>query len=157
LRWGPWPEVGDRGCGGGAFPGEEGLAGGGEGVLGQELAEIYLGVGDVVDGNGRSRVGGGVQGAAAAAAASGGAPVREEGQEQAGELHFALRKLARGSTGGGEGRSREVRGGRAAGGVHDGGGGVPRRWEAPGEIGRAWELPGGEIELAACSVGVEGR
>ena len=42
--------VGDRGGGGGPFPGEEGLAGGGGGVLGQELTEIYLGVGDVVDG-----------------------------------------------------------------------------------------------------------
>ena len=157
MRRGPWPEVGDRGGGGGPFPGEEGLAGGGGGVLGQELAKIYLGVGAVVDGDGRSRVGGGAQGAAAAAAAGGGAPVREEGQEQAGELHGAMRKPARGWIGVGEGRSREVRGGRAAGGVHDGGGGVPRRWEAPGEIGRAWELPGGEMELAACSVGVEGR
>ena len=51
--------VGDRGGGGGPFPGEEGLAGGGGGVLGQELTKIYLGVGDVVDGDGRSRVGGG--------------------------------------------------------------------------------------------------
>ena len=83
--------------------------------------------------------------------------MREEGQGQAGELHGALRKLARGWIGVGEGRSREVRGGRPAGGVHDGGSGVPRRWEAPGEIGRAWELPGSEMELAACSVGVEGR
>ena len=104
--------VGDRGGGGGGFPGEEGLAGGGGGVLGQELDKIYLGVGAVVDGDGRSRGGGGVQGAPAAAAAGGGAPVREEGQGQAGELHGALRKLARGWIGVGEGRSREVRGGR---------------------------------------------
>ncbi|KAG2558919.1 hypothetical protein PVAP13_8NG329656 [Panicum virgatum] len=90
----------------------------------------------------RSRVGGGAQGAAAAAAAGGGTPVWEEGQGQAGELHGALRKLARGWIGVGEGRSREVRSGRAGGGVQDGGGGVPRRWEAPGGIGRAWELPG---------------
>ena len=50
----------------------------------------------MVDGDGRSRGGGGAQGAAAAAAAGGGAPVREEGQGPAGELHGALRKLARG-------------------------------------------------------------
>ena len=42
--------VGDRGGAGGPFPGEEGLAGGGGGVLRQELAKIYLGVGAVVDG-----------------------------------------------------------------------------------------------------------
>ena len=101
---GPWPEVGDRGGGGGPFPGEEGLAGGGGGVLGQELAKIYLGVGAVVDGDGRSRVSGGAQGAAAAAAAGGGSLVREEGRGQAGELHGAMRKLARGSIGVGEGR-----------------------------------------------------
>jgi len=112
-------------------------------------------MGDAVDGGGRSRVGGGAQGAAAAAAADDGAPVWEEGQEQAGELHGAMRKLARGSIGVGEGRSREVRGGRVAGDVHDGGGGVPRRWEALGENGRAWELPGGESKLAGCSIGVE--
>ena len=111
----------------------------------------------MVDGDGRSRVGGGAARSAAVASCDGGAPAREEGQGPAGELHGALRKLARGWIGVGEGRSREVRGGRAAGGVHDGGGGVPRRWEAPGEIGRAWELPGSEMELAACSVGVEGR
>ena len=69
-------------------------------------------MGDAVDGDGRSRVGGGAQGATAAAAAGGGAPVREEGQGQAGELHGAMRKLARGWIGVGEGRSREVRGGR---------------------------------------------
>ena len=111
----------------------------------------------MVDGDGRSRVGGGAARSAAVASCDGGAPAREEGQGQAGELHGAMRKLARGLIGAGEGRSREFRGGRAAGGVHDGGGGVPRRWEAPGEIGRAWELPGSEMELAACSVGVEGR
>ena len=66
----------------------------------------------MVDGDGRSRVGGGAQGAAAAAAAGGGAPVREEGQGHAGELHGAMRKLARGSIGVGEGRSKELRGGR---------------------------------------------
>ena len=66
----------------------------------------------MVDGDGRSRVGGGAQGAAAAAAAGGGAPVREEGQGHAGELHGAMRKLARGSIGVGEGRSKEFRGGR---------------------------------------------
>ena len=147
--------VGDRGGGGGGFPGEEGLAGGWDGAQGRELTELYLRMGDAVDGGGRSRVGGGAQGAAAAAAADDGAPVWEEGQEPAGELHGAMRKLVRGLIGGGEGRSREVRGGRAAGGVHDGGGGVPRRWEAPGEIGRAWELLGGEMKLVGCSVGVE--
>ena len=112
-------------------------------------------MGDAADGGGRSRVGGGAQGAAAAAAAGGGTPVREEGQGQAGELHGARRKLARGWIGVGEGRSREVRGGRVAGGVHDGGGGVPRHWEAPGGDGRAWELLGGEIKLVGCSLGVE--
>jgi len=91
----------------------------------------------------------------AAAAADDGAPVWEEGQEQDGELHGAMRKLARGSIGVGERRSREVRGGRVAGDVHDGDGGVPRRWEALGENGRAWELPGGESKLAGYSIGVE--
>ena len=155
MRRGPWPEVGDRGGGGGPFPGEEGLADGGGGVLGQELAEIYLGVGAVVDGDGRSRGSGGAPGAAAAAVAGGGAPAREEGQGQAGELHGALRKLQWGLIWAGAGRSREFRGGRAAGGVHDGGGGVPRHWEAPGGIGRAWEWLGGEMKLVGCSVGVE--
>ena len=70
-------------------------------------------MGDAVDGGGRSRVGGGAQGAAAAAAAAGGgAPVREEGQGHAAELHGAMRKLARGSIGVGEGRSKEFRGGQ---------------------------------------------
>ena len=69
-------------------------------------------MGDAVDGDGRSRGCGGAQGAAAAAAAGGGAPVREEGQGHAGELHGAMRKLARGSIGVGEGRSKEFRGGR---------------------------------------------
>ena len=109
----------------------------------------------MVDGDGRSRGGGGTQGAAAAAAAGGGAPVWEEGQGQAGELHGAMRKLQWGLIWVGAGRSREFRGGRAAGGVHDGGGGVPRHWEAPGGNGRAWELPGGESKLAGCSIGVE--
>ena len=68
-------------------PGEEGLAGGGGGVLGQELAEIYLGVGAVVDGDGRSRGGGGAQGAAAAAVAGGGAPAVRGGGERVWELH----------------------------------------------------------------------
>ena len=81
MRRGPWPEVGDRGGGGGPFPGEEGLAGSRGGAQGRELTELYLGMGDAVDGDGRSRGGGGAQGAAAAAAAGGGAPVREEGQE----------------------------------------------------------------------------
>jgi len=63
-------------------------------------------MGDAVDGVGRSRVGGGAQGAAAAAAAADGAPVWEEGQEQDGELHGAMRKLARGSIGVGEGAPR---------------------------------------------------
>ena len=112
MRRGPWPEVGDRGGGGGPFPGEEGLAGGGGGAQGRELTELYLGMGDAVDGDGRSRVGGGAQGAAAAAAADDGAPVWEEEQEPAGELHGAMRKLVRGLIGGGEGRSREYRGGR---------------------------------------------
>ena len=112
MRRGPWPEVGDRGGGGGPFPGEEGLAGSGGGAQGRELTELYLGMGDAVDGDGRSRGGGGAQGAAAAAAAGGGAPVREEGQGHAGELHGAMRKLARGSIGVGEGRSKEFRGGR---------------------------------------------
>jgi len=109
----------------------------------------------VVDGDGRSRVGGVAARPAAVASCDGGAPARQEGQEQAGELHGAMRKLARGSIGIGEGRSREVRGGRVAGDVHDGDGGVPRRWEALGENGRAWELPGGESKLAGCSIGVE--
>ena len=109
----------------------------------------------MVDGDGRSRVGGGAARSAAVASCDGGAPAREEGQGPAGELHGAMRKLARGLIGVGEGRSREFRGGRAAGGVHDGGGGVPRHWEAPGGDGRAWEFPGGEMELAGCSVGVE--
>ena len=69
-------------------------------------------MGDAVDGGGRSRVGGGAQGAAAAAAADDGAPVWEEEQELAGELHGAMRKLVRGLIGGGEGRSKEFRGGR---------------------------------------------
>jgi len=55
----------------------------------------------------------------------------------------------------GAGRSRGFRGERAAGGVHDGGGDVPRHWEASGGNGRAGELPGGEMKLAWCSVGVE--
>ena len=59
--------VGDRGGGGGGFPGEEGLAGGWDGAQGRELTELYLRMGDAVDGGGRSRVGGGAQGAAAAA------------------------------------------------------------------------------------------
>jgi hypothetical protein len=147
--------VGDRGGGGGGFPGEEGLAGGWDGAQGRELTELYLRMGDAVDGGGRSRVGGGAQGAAAAAAADDGAPVWEEGQEPAGELHGAMRKLAPGSIGVGEGRGR----GSAARGVLDGGngvgGGVPRHWEALGENGRAWELPGGESKLAGCSIGVE--
>ena len=50
----------------------------------------------MVDGDGRSRGGGGAQGAAAVASCDGGAPAREEGQGPAGELHGALRKLARG-------------------------------------------------------------
>ena len=104
--------VGDRGGGGGGFPGEEGLAGGWDGAQGRELTELYLRMGDAVDGGGRSRVGGGAQGAAAAAAADDGAPVWEEGQEPAGELHGAMRKLVRGLIGGGEGRSKEFRGGR---------------------------------------------
>ena len=87
MRRGPWPEVGDRGGGGGPFPGEEGLADGGGGVLGQELAKIYLGVGAVVDGDGRSRGSGGAQGAAAAAVAGGGAPAVRGGGERAWELH----------------------------------------------------------------------
>jgi len=104
--------VGDRGGGGGGFPGEEGLTGGWDGAQGRELTELYLRMGDAVDGGGRSRVGGGAQGAAAAAAADDGAPVWEEGQEPAGELHGAMRKLVRGLIGGGEGRSKEFRGGR---------------------------------------------
>ena len=51
------------------------LAGGGDGIQGCELTELYLWVGDVVDGDGRSRRAGGAQGAAAAAAAGCGAPV----------------------------------------------------------------------------------
>ena len=66
----------------------------------------------MVDGDGRSRVGGVAARPAAVASCGGGAPAREEGQGQAGELHGALRKLARGWIGVGEGRSREVRGGR---------------------------------------------
>jgi len=54
-------------------------------------------MGDAVDGGGRSRVGGGAQGAAAAAAADDGAPVWEEGQEPAGELHGAKEVPFRGS------------------------------------------------------------
>ena len=104
--------VGDRGGGGGGFPGEEGLAGGWDGAQGRELTELYLRMGDAVDGGGRSRVGGGAQGAAAAAAADDGAPVWEEGQEPAGELHGAMRKLAQGLIGVGEGRSWGFRGER---------------------------------------------
>ena len=48
----------------------------------------------------------------AVASCGGGAPAREEGQGPAGELHGAMRKLARGLIGVGEGRSREFRGGR---------------------------------------------
>ena len=108
----------------------------------------------MVDGDGRSRVGGGAAWSTAVASCDGSAPARQEGQGQAGELHGAMRKLARGLIGVGEGRSREFRSGRAASGVHDGGG-VPRHWEAPGGVGRAWELPGGESKLAGCSIGVE--
>ena len=66
----------------------------------------------MVDGDGRSRVGGVAARPAAVASCGGGAPTREEGQGQAGELHGAMRKLARGLIGGGEGRSKEFRGGR---------------------------------------------
>ena len=86
------------------FPARRRLAGGGDGVQGRELTELYLGVGDVVDGDGRSRIGGGAERSAAVASCDGGAPAREEGQGQAGELHGAMRKLARGSIGVGEGR-----------------------------------------------------
>ena len=78
--------VGDRGGGGGGFPGEEGLAGGWDGAQGRELTELYLRMGDAVDGGGRSRVGGGAQGAAAAAAADDGAPVWEEGKSRPGSF-----------------------------------------------------------------------
>ena len=91
--------VGDRGGGGGGFPGEEGLAGGSDGDQGRELTELYLGVGDVVDGGGRSRVGGGAARSAAVGSCDGGAPAREEGQGPAGELHGAMRKLYWGSIG----------------------------------------------------------
>ena len=147
--------VGDRGGGGGGFPGEEGLAGGWDGAQGRELTELYLRMGDAVDGGGRSRVGGGAQGAAAAAAADDGAPVWEEGQEPAGELHGAMRKLSWGSIWVEEGRSRGFRGERAAGGVHDGGEGVLRLRRDRGGNGRAWELHGGEWKLAGSSVWVE--
>ena len=86
MHRGPWPEVGDRGGGGGPFPGEEGLAGGWDGAQGRELTELYLRMGDAVDGGGRSRVGGGAQGAAAAAAADDGAPVWEEGKSRPGSF-----------------------------------------------------------------------
>jgi len=66
----------------------------------------------VVDGRGRSRVGGGAARSAAVASCDGGAPAREEGQGPAGELHGAMRKLARGLIGVREGRSREFHGGR---------------------------------------------
>ena len=68
------------------FPARRRLAGGGGGVLGQELAEIYLGVGAVVDGDGRSRGSGGAQGAAAAAVAGGGAPAVQGGGERPGSF-----------------------------------------------------------------------
>jgi len=68
----------------------------------------------VVDGDGRSRVGGGAARSAALASWDGGAPAREEGRGPAGELHGAMRKLDRGLIGAGEGRSREFRGGRRA-------------------------------------------
>ena len=66
----------------------------------------------MVDGDGRSRVGGVAARPAAVASCGGGAPAREEGQGQAGELHGAMRKLARGLIGVGEGRSRGFRGRR---------------------------------------------
>jgi len=53
-------------------------------------------VGDVVDGDGRSRRAGGAQGAAAAAAAGGGAPVSWGGGRGVGKLHGGEEKLARG-------------------------------------------------------------
>ena len=145
----------NRGGGGGGSPVRRRLAGGGEGVLGQELTELYLGVGVVVDGDGRSRGGGVAARPAAVASCDGGAPARQEGQGQSGELHGPMRKLARGLIGVGEDRSRGFRGERAAGGVHDGGVDVPRHWKASGGNGRAWELPGGEMKLAGCSVRVE--
>ena len=66
----------------------------------------------MVDGDGRSRVGGGAARSAAVASCDGGAPAREEGQGPAGELHGAMRKLSRGLIAVGEGRSREFHGGR---------------------------------------------
>jgi hypothetical protein len=66
----------------------------------------------VVDGDDRSRGGGVAARPAAVASCGGGAPAREEGQGQAGELHGAMRKLAQGLIGVGEGRSWGFRGER---------------------------------------------
>ena len=70
-------------------------------------------------------------------------------------MHWTTRKLCWGLIWVEAGRSRGFRGERVAGWVHDGGGNVPRHWEASGGNGRAWELPGGEMKLAGCSVWVE--
>ena len=66
----------------------------------------------MVDGDDRSRGGGVAARPAAVASCGGGAPAREEGQGQARELHGAMRKLAQGLIGVGEGRSRGFRGRR---------------------------------------------
>ena len=66
----------------------------------------------MVDGDGRSRVGGVAARPAVVASCDGGPPAREEGQGQTGELHGTMRKLARGLIGVGEGRSWGFRGER---------------------------------------------
>ena len=53
-------------------------------------------MGEVVDGDGRSRRAGGAQGVAAAAAAGGGAPVSWGVVEGSGSFHGGEEKLARG-------------------------------------------------------------
>jgi len=90
-------------------------------------------VGDVVDGDGRSRRAGGAQGAAVAAAAGGGSPVAW-GRWRGRELHGGEEKLTRGSIGGEEGRGRGLRDGVVLSGGNGVGGGVPGCREGSGGL-----------------------